>query len=48
VVCIIIGINLRRFSSIAAHRNIQLALDRAIMVLNTREVRARAIVGDLI
>lgn len=45
--CIIIGINLKRLSSIAPQRNIQLALDTAISVLRTSVDIARAIVGDL-
>lgn len=45
--CIIMGTNLNRFSSMAPQRNIQLALDIAITVLNTSVDIARAIVGDL-
>jgi len=32
----------------AAHTNIQLALERAIKVLNVRVMRVRTIVGDLV
>lgn len=45
--CIIIGINLKRLSSMAPQRNIQLALDTAMSVLRTSVDIARAIVGDL-
>jgi hypothetical protein len=44
--CIIMGVNLRRFSSMAAHRRIQFVLDRAIRVLRIRDVRASIIVGE--
>lgn len=47
LVCSIIGINLRRLSSIAPHTNNQLALERAIKVLRIKVTRVRAIVGDL-
>lgn len=47
LVCIMIGINLRRLSSIAPHTNSQLALDKAIRVLSTKVTSIRAIVGDL-
>jgi hypothetical protein len=41
------GINLKRLSSIAPQRNIQLALDTAMSVLRISVDIARAIVGDL-
>jgi hypothetical protein len=40
------GTNLKRFSSIEAHRNIQLVLDIAIKVLVIRVYRVNIVAGD--
>jgi len=45
-VCNIIGINLRRLSSIAPHKRIQFVLDRAIKVLIVRDRDAITIKGE--
>lgn len=45
-VCIIIGINLIRFNSMALPRIIQFALVKAIKVLIMRDINANIIVGD--
>jgi len=45
-VCIMIGINLRRFSSMAPHRRIQFVLDRAIKVLINRDESVSIIAGE--
>lgn len=46
LVCITIGINLRRLSSMAPHKRIQFALDRAISVLTTRDRDVNTIIGE--
>jgi hypothetical protein len=47
-VCIIIGINLRRLSSMAPHKRIQLVLESVIKVLISREISVSIIVGEWI
>lgn len=47
-VCIIIGINLRRFNSIAAHKRIQFVLDKAMRVLTIRDTDVSIIIGEYI
>jgi len=47
-VCIIMGINLKRFNSIAAHRRIQFVLDKAIKVLIIRNIDVSIIIGEYI
>jgi hypothetical protein len=46
--CIIMGINLRRFNSIAAHRRIQFVLDKAIKVLRIRDTDVSIMIGEYI
>lgn len=40
------GMNLRRFNSIEAHKNIQFVLDNAIMALIIKVDRVNAVAGD--
>jgi len=42
------GINLKRFNSIAAHRRIQFVLDKAIKVLIIRNIDVSIIIGEYI
>lgn len=41
-----IGINLKRFNSIEAHKNIQFVLDKAIIVLIIRVDKVNIVAGD--
>jgi hypothetical protein len=45
-VCIMIGMNLRRFSSMAPHIKIQFVLDRAISVLSIKDTRVSIMIGE--
>lgn len=47
-VCNMIGINLRRFSSIAPHNKIQFVLDNAISVLSIKDANVSIMIGERI